>query len=132
MDLVRHLLLNIEEEMTEDHGFDWTEFGDEDYEPRVCYDLVLMHEAGLIHAAVQDMGSRGGLYASIAAPQRLTWDGHEYLDTIRDEAVWRKTKQAVQAAGGFSLKVLAGIATAAAIEAGKLKARELDLLPASP
>ena len=31
---------------------------------------------------------------------RLTWAGHDFLDTIRDDDVWIKTKNAVEKVGG--------------------------------
>lgn len=37
--------------------------------------------------------------------QRLTY-GHEYVDTIRDGEVWRKTKEVAGKAGAFSLQLL--------------------------
>lgn len=39
-------------------------------------------------------------------PIRLTMAGHEYLDTIRDEEVWRRTKEGDRAVGSFSLATL--------------------------
>ncbi|MCK0551051.1 DUF2513 domain-containing protein [Pseudomonas syringae] len=34
-------------------------------------------------------------------PRRLTYKGHEFLDTVRDEEIWRRTK-----AGGVGLGLL--------------------------
>ena len=31
--------------------------------------------------------------------QRLTWDGHDFLDAIRSKSVWNKTKDAVGSSG---------------------------------
>jgi hypothetical protein len=30
----------------------------------------------------------------------LTWLGHDYLDAVRDEGIWHKTKKAVSETGG--------------------------------
>ncbi|MDP3961387.1 MAG: DUF2513 domain-containing protein [Pseudorhodobacter sp.] len=30
----------------------------------------------------------------------ITFDGHDYLDAIRDEGIWQKTKKAVVDTGG--------------------------------
>lgn len=43
-------------------------------------------------------------------PTRLTMAGHEYLDTIRDEEVWRRTKEGARAMGSFSLDALGALA----------------------
>ena len=39
-------------------------------------------------------------------PKRLTYRGHEFLDTIRDEEVWRRTKAGVTKMGGASIELL--------------------------
>ena len=36
--------------------------------------------------------------------------GHEYLDAIRDDEVWRRTKDGAHAVGSFSLEVLGTLA----------------------
>lgn len=41
---------------------------------------------------------------------RLTWEGCDFLDSIRDEQVWRKTKEGVKQAGGFTFELLKSLA----------------------
>ena len=42
----------------------------------------------------------------------LTWEGHDYLDAVRDEGIWAKTKNAVAETGGSAtLEVLKALAT---------------------
>jgi hypothetical protein len=41
----------------------------------------------------------------------LTWEGHDYLDAIRDEGIWAKTKAAVAETGGSAtLEVIKAVA----------------------
>ena len=40
----------------------------------------------------------------------LTWAGHDFLDSIRDPEIWRKTKDSAKAAGGFTVELLSDIA----------------------
>jgi hypothetical protein len=40
----------------------------------------------------------------------LTWDGHEFLEKIRDPDVWDKTKTAAGKVGSWSLPLLADLA----------------------
>ncbi len=40
----------------------------------------------------------------------LSWKGHDFLDSVRDDEVWRKTKQGALAAGGFTFELLADLA----------------------
>nr|WGD84452.1 DUF2513 domain-containing protein [Bacillus subtilis] len=39
----------------------------------------------------------------------ITWDGHQFLDTIRDNAVWSKTKDAVKSLSSVSLSILSNV-----------------------
>lgn len=53
---------------------------------------------------------------------RLTWAGHEFIDEVRDEEIWRKTKEGAEKVGSWSIKLLGEIASgfvrAKAIEMG--------------
>jgi len=40
----------------------------------------------------------------------LTWDGHQFLDCIRDEEVWEKTRRKSSKFGSTPVKILAEIA----------------------
>lgn len=44
--------------------------------------------------------------------ERMTWSGHEFLDTIRDDDVWKKTKAVAGKVGGASVSFLWEIAKA--------------------
>jgi hypothetical protein len=43
---------------------------------------------------------------------RITNRGHDYLATIRDEGIWRKTKDAAEGLGGVTLGLMKDIALA--------------------
>ena len=61
----------------------------------------LLHEAGFLEG-----------YTSLSTgfkPNRLTHAGHDYLDTIRDDDIWDKSKKAFEAAGIWSLDLLADL-----------------------
>jgi hypothetical protein len=42
--------------------------------------------------------------------ERLSMDGHDFLDSVRDREVWKKTKNGAEAAGGFTLDLLKDLA----------------------
>jgi hypothetical protein len=44
--------------------------------------------------------------------QRLTFQGHEFLDTIREPEVWRRTKEAAGKVGGAGLELLLAVGKA--------------------
>lgn len=40
----------------------------------------------------------------------MTWDGHEFLDNIRDNQIWKQTKNAANKVTGASLSILSELA----------------------
>ena len=57
---------------------------------------------------------------------RISWAGYEFLDSVRDPDIWRKTKEGAQKMGSWTVKLLADIAT------GFIKAKAIELgLPIS-
>ena len=64
----------------------------------VGYHMMLLNEAGLIEAKVLKSSSGDGAIATALA-RRLTWQGHEFLDKIRDPSMWGKIKAKVQEKG---------------------------------
>jgi DNA-binding transcriptional ArsR family regulator len=74
----------------------------------IDFHLKLLIEAGLIDGnKKQGLSTVGNWYV-----RRLTWDGHEFLDTIRDPEIWRKTKEGASAAGNWSVGTLKEFGTA--------------------
>jgi hypothetical protein len=58
-------------------------------------DLVLLHhlelliEAGLLRGKItRSQGSRG----DVIGVSGLTWEGHEWIETVRSDRVWEETK----------------------------------------
>lgn len=94
MDLIRELLLAIEARPLGSSEDIAVEGHDRE---TVAYHLALLQEAGLIDALVDE------IYGE-AVPQvivkRLTWDGHEFLDSARNQTVWARTKAIVREKGG--------------------------------
>ncbi len=93
MELIRAMLLQIEahENPTvririEVEGYSAQE---------IVYHVKLLAEAGLIEA--YDASSTRELYW---IPKHLTWSGHEFLDAVRHEVVWSRTKEIVEDKGG--------------------------------
>lgn len=56
----------------------------------------LMSEAGFIHAVRQP--ANGGF---VWYPSRITWEGYRYLDTVRSDAVYSKSKEISMKAFGI-------------------------------
>jgi hypothetical protein len=91
MDLIRLLLLQHggEEPAPDLSGYS---------EEAIVYHSVLLIEAGLVNGPAVFDASEGRDIGAVVL--RLTWAGHEFLDSARDETIWRKTMAQLQKVGG--------------------------------
>lgn len=110
-ELVRKILLKVEEFEGEFYEGVPLEI-DGATERQIGYHVMLLIEAGYLVG--EDMSTLDGVEWEA---QRLTYAGHEFLDTIRDAEVWRRTKDAAVKVGGVSLQVM--------VEIGKAYARQV-------
>lgn len=83
---------------------------------QVAYHLALIISTGFAAGKVQySLGNRDSTIPTVAIAFRLTPEGHDFIDTIRDETIWNRTKQKVATVGGsVSIDVLKEVATALA------------------
>lgn len=73
----------------------------------VIYCVAQLDEAGLLDGGAIIQGPS----ISINSINKLTWNGHEYLDNIRDDKVWKKTKDTVfSKVGSASLSIFSSVA----------------------
>ena len=89
MDLIRLILLEIESsecEIIEDFQLEGYDIAS------VKYNGELLRQAGLITEFYED--SIGELVTG-----SLTWNGCDFLDKIRDNSVWKKTKDVIKEQG---------------------------------
>jgi Hypothetical protein (DUF2513) len=110
MDLIRELLLTLEalpmrpgavmsipphaEEIAV-HGYD---------AGQIDYHLTMIRKAGFI--------DEGGDRPMVGIAFRsLSWEGHDFLDSVRDPEIWAKTKKAAGKAGGFTVDLLKDLST---------------------
>lgn len=99
-DLIREILLAVEE--SDDNPNGWIELNLPGHElAETSYHVMLLDEAGFIEG--EDLSTIGNYEWQ---PRRLTYKGHEFLDTIRDGEVWRRTKEGAEKAGGASLSFI--------------------------
>lgn len=62
----------------------------------ISYHVELLFDAGLIEG---QMSKTIGLGPYDFFAHRLTWNGHEFLDAIRSDTVWEKTKKTFVTSG---------------------------------
>src|SRR3989344_5432467 len=97
-DTIREILIKFEELDPETGALQLNDFpADRAYE--FSYHVELLLEAGLIYG---QMSKTMGRHAQNFLAQRLTWQGHEFLDAIRSDTVWNKTKTSF-VKGGLSM-----------------------------
>lgn len=107
---VRDLLLAIED-LEYDHYFNKNELATE--EPFIKYDLFEVIYAGekLIEAGyMKGTIRRADNSVYDVAFSALTWHGHQFLDNIRDDGVWKNTKKVASKFTSVSLSMLSTIA----------------------
>ena len=109
MDLIRDILLSIEDlppsgphQTLSVHG-DWND-------AEVTGHLRLVRDAGLVDGTIEFYGDD-----LLIAIYGLSNEGHDLLDSIRDDQVWEKTKSEVGKVGGsVAIETLKAVATAVA------------------
>lgn len=113
MELVRLILLEVEKS---DRAYvDIETMACDQYPLAVIgYHVELMAAHGLLDANVSK--AFGGVVVG-GTVKALTWEGCDYLDAIRDEGVWRRTKKAVsEAVGDTTLATIKETASMVAIQ----------------
>ena len=104
MDLIRLLLLQVE---SGERPVELSEYSEEE----ILYHCDLAIEAGLIKGRLVSGGSGDPRGARL---QRLTWEGHEFLDAARDDTIWSTAKEKVAETGGaWTLDTLKALLIAA-------------------
>lgn len=101
MDMVRDLLIQIE--------------GLKPYKELLQIDLDDLIEAEHLELLIESGLCKGNInYLSNSIPMghinRLTWEGHQFLETIRDDKIWTNTKSVLSKAGSFTLDLIQKVA----------------------
>ena len=108
IDLVRKLLLYVEDK-TGTNTLDSTTLSVQGHDRlEVGYHIRLLADAGLLNYID---GSAMGDDVPNYLIEGLTWRGHDFVDSIRDNTVWKRTKEALKPVGAVSIEVIASVAT---------------------
>ncbi len=94
MELIRLILLKIEEEY-KSHNIMGLSIEGYDME-QIAYHCKMLYEAGFV-SDYEGFYSMAGLEDFQVGS--ITWSGHDFLDTIRDDGIWDKTKSAIKKKG---------------------------------
>ena len=115
MDLVRTILLALADS---DEPLWSTDLVPDDYSRDVIgYHFLILDEAGLIMANVK-AADNDPYYIAVAS--RLTWEGNDFLDAVRDESIWKRVRSTIgKITGGASFEVFKTVASSLALDAIK-------------
>jgi len=105
MDLIRQILLSVE---ADEHGFvDKLELLDYTQE-QIGYHIYLLGEAGLANVLTT---TSHGSKSPKAIIRNLTWAGHEFLDSARENTIWNQAKDKINKIGGATLPIWIALLT---------------------
>jgi hypothetical protein len=113
MDLIRDLLLGLDADtrldgtrwVTPDKRDNFGVIGLTDHsDTEVAYHLGLLIEADFLKGKI---GLEG-----MPVISKLTWQGHEFLDRIRDAGIWGKTKERLRDLSSVGISIIGEIAQA--------------------
>lgn len=115
MDLVRTILLALADS---DEPLWSTDLVTDEYSRDVIgYHFLILDEAGLIMANVK-AADNDSYYIAVAS--RLTWEGNDFLDAVRDESIWKRVRSTIgKITGGASYEVFKTVASSLALDAIK-------------
>lgn len=103
---IREILLHIEE-----HGAIGPEGNDVASESD-AYQLELLVTSGLVGGVAVTRTITGEVTIWTTSKPHLTWDGCDFVDAIRDDTVWEKTKARTSTVGGaVTISILVQLAT---------------------
>lgn len=78
------------------------------YNPEVIsYSLLKLYEADYIEANIPEID---GVFPEVSQIFDITFQGHEFLDNIRSNKIWTKTKSILSELGSGSIKFASQIA----------------------
>lgn len=111
LDLIRAIMLVLEENMEYDKNFQSAKLfeimKDESLSlEKLAYHIGLLVEGGFIQAKEFKFQSSE---PTVYLINTITPQGHDFIDTIRQDTIWNKTKEKAHKVVGFSLSLLVDI-----------------------
>ena len=108
MDIIRKVLLAVEEQYV-DVAIHDLKVDDADRKT-LAYHCKILHEGGYLSDYKAQFAGNEIYSFGVGS---LTWEGHEFLDKIRDDSVWTRTKSTIVEKGlPMALDVVKDVATA--------------------
>ena len=119
-DCVRDVLIYCEDHLIFGENLSWNPLSLEKFckelpkysREDLAYTLYLLAEADFLETHITE--ADGGIYGIFV--YRITYIGHEFIDTIRPDTVWKKIQKAITALGSASLPVIQSLGSQYATE----------------
>ncbi|MCG7544108.1 DUF2513 domain-containing protein [Pseudoalteromonas sp. MM17-2] len=96
-EIIRRILLEVEE-LEPTKSISLSNYPDEE-QHIISYHVKLLYDAQLLEAIFSNSISKGPRYFTIQGQNGLTWNGHEFLDSIKDEGLWKDVKKTLKEKG---------------------------------
>lgn len=114
-DCVRDVLLYLEENLKIKNSSEFSEITLKEIkealsqytEEDVFYSVYNLYQIKYIEGKINDVGNKKMFFCEI---NNITWDGHQFLNTIRPKTVWEATKDGASKLGVMSMHALSSIA----------------------
>lgn len=109
IDCVRNVLYTVENHTDGINFFELNETNYKNYHLLTEYNFIIVryHVKQLINGGfISEAGAVGNQILIID----LTWNGHQFIENIRNDNNWNKIKNIAKKAGSFSISLLAEIA----------------------
>lgn len=108
-DCIRDILLFVEENVNYNQYADFSAVELKNYSrDEIIYSADKLLEAGFIDG--NKISSLGATLPSIRITS-ITWTGHQFLDNIRDESIWKSTKSVLSHFSSVSLSMVGNVAS---------------------
>ena len=112
-DCIRDLMLYLEDSLTLSNSIDIDCYSNDSFlkgysKEDLSYTALKLIEANYINAKIENFLDTVFPYISIKS---ITYNGHKFLDTIRDDNVWTKTKGLLSCFKSVSIEVVSETAS---------------------
>lgn len=94
-------LSQLTKSMIEKHNDKYTE---ED----IWYTVYNLKQVHFIEGKISDAGKHRMMFCEI---ENITWNGHQFLSTVRPDTIWEATKKKAKQIGGMSIHSLSMISS---------------------
>lgn len=109
MNLIREILFRLEAKNLPSGGIWFVDAGDEEMQIEgYTHQQIDQHIALIGRSEFVDTGNSDPNYG--IGFKGLTWEGHDFIDSVRDQDIWDKTQEGLKKAGGFSLDLAKALA----------------------